>query len=296
MLYAEDKVYEPDILFQNLKAGEKGAIVLVHFGTTHDDTRAATLDVLNDLVKEAFPNVEVREAYTSRIIMKRLRERGIVKISPQEVLQKLKGEGFTHILVQPTQIINGVEMESLKRDIKPLEQEFEEVRVSTQLLDSPEDYKALAAILTKNKPSDRAYLWIGHGTYDVSTAQYCMLDYIFGAEGHHEHIVATIEGYPGMEEALARLKALGRKSVTLSPLLIVSGEHAKNDVAVDAKERLEKEGYDVTVDLRGLGEYPEVRELFLEKIKFASTHRKLDIMWKKGLYEKTGEKLTTPEE
>lgn len=57
-------------IFKNLGPNDKVAILMVHFGTTHDDTRALTIDVINKKVAQAFPNVEVREAYTSRMIMR----------------------------------------------------------------------------------------------------------------------------------------------------------------------------------------------------------------------------------
>lgn len=295
-LMGEVKVYETDSLFSDLGSDGKGAIVMVHFGTTHDDTRALTLDALNALVKEAYPGLEVREAYTSRIVMKRLGARGIVKLSPRETLLALKEEGFTHLLIQPTQVIDGVEMESLRRDVAPFLKDFKKIRIGTQLLDRPEDYKALAESMTAGGDSAAARLWVGHGTYDVSTAQYCMLDYVLRDMGFGHHVITTIEGYPGLEEGLRRLRETGRKRVILSPLLIVSGEHAKNDIAIDVKRRLEAEGYEVALDLRGLGEYSGVRKLFLDKIKFTAGHRKIDIMRKKKIYAVTGEKLTDGEE
>ena len=41
---------------------EKTAILMVHFGTSYDDTRALTIDAVNETVRAAFPGVEVREA------------------------------------------------------------------------------------------------------------------------------------------------------------------------------------------------------------------------------------------
>ena len=51
---------------------EKTAILMVHFGTTYDDTRSATIDAINEKAKEKFPDLTVAEAYTSRIIINRL--------------------------------------------------------------------------------------------------------------------------------------------------------------------------------------------------------------------------------
>ena len=49
----------------------KSAILMVHFGTTIDETRKVTIDALNEKVKATFPEVTVVEAYTSRRILPR---------------------------------------------------------------------------------------------------------------------------------------------------------------------------------------------------------------------------------
>jgi sirohydrochlorin cobaltochelatase len=79
--------------------------------------------------------------------------------------------------------------------------------------------------------------------------------------------VATIEGYPTQETAIQQIKAMKGKKVTLVPLLFVAGDHANNDISVEWKETLEKEGFSVDVKLEGLGEVPGIQDLYVEKIK-----------------------------
>ncbi len=56
--------YEESDFFSTLKTGDKAAILMVHFGTTHDDTRTLTIDAINKRVKARYPDTELREAYT----------------------------------------------------------------------------------------------------------------------------------------------------------------------------------------------------------------------------------------
>ena len=42
------------------------SLLMVHFGTTYDETRAKTIEVINEKARQAFPGMTVREAYTSR--------------------------------------------------------------------------------------------------------------------------------------------------------------------------------------------------------------------------------------
>jgi sirohydrochlorin cobaltochelatase len=83
---------------------------------------------------------------------------------------------------------------------------------------------------------------------------------------------------------LARLKAAGARRVTLVPLLFVAGDHANNDIAVDWKEALEGEGLQVDCRLEGLGEIPEIQDIYIEHIRFSLNHAPVDIMQKKQEY------------
>lgn len=284
------KNFEASDILKSMKPGDKLAILMVHFGTTHADTRELTIDAINTKVKEQFPTTEVREAYTSRIIIKRLGEKGIVKQNPLDALKQLHKEGYTHILIQASTIIDGVEMESLDKNIKEISALFKEIRIGDPLLYTPDDYEKAIKVLTLDNDKNLGYVLVGHGTYDATTAQYAMLDYMLKAKGYNNFFVGTIEGYPEFDDMLNQLKASGLKKVKLVPFMFVAGEHAKNDIAEDWKNDLEKEGFDVEVSMEGLGQIPAIQDLYIEHLKFIGTHRKIGIMEKKAIYEVTGEK------
>lgn len=289
---AQNKVFVEDPLFANLQEGDKGAILITHFGTTHDDTRAVTLDAINKAVQERHPNLEVREAYTSRIVIKRLKDnKGIIKFNPTEALKKLHEDGYTHILVIPTSITSGVEVASVLREVAHLPFDFKKIRVATPLLFHEADYDKLIKLITADSQPDVATIWVGHGTYDVATAQYAMLDHLLMLGQHPNVIIGCVEGYPYYEQALQRLKTTGLKKVVLRPLMIVAGEHAKEDIAEDWKEKLTKEGFEVQLRLEGLGELPQLQQILNDKIDFYSQNRRLLIGEKKKVYEVTGEKM-----
>ena len=211
-------------LFASLQPGDKAALLMVHFGTTHDDTRALTIDAINQKAKEAFKDVELREAWTSRIVMRRLKARGVEKLNPIEALEKLKGA------------------------------------------------------------KEGATLLVGHGTYTPATAQYAMLDYMLKEKGFKDYSVGTIEGYPTFDTMVAQVKANGTKKVLLMPFMFVAGDHAKNDIAGDWKEELEKKGYEVSVFMEGLGQNPDIQKIFIEHARFMAKHKMIDIVDKKKAY------------
>lgn len=282
--HGEENFVHEDVM-QNLREGDKIALLMVHFGTTHDDTRAVTIDAINRKVMQEFPQMEFREAYTSRIIMRRLAKRGVRKLNPVEALAQLKSEGFTHVIVQSTNIIDGIEMESLRKDIDQMRPLFKEIRLGMPLLYTPEDYKQVIGCLAGKSKEKTFTILVGHGTYTPATAQYAMLDYMLQAEGHTDFAVGTVEGYPTFDNAVDRLQEQKKiKQVQLLPFMFVAGDHAKNDIAGDMKEVLEKKGYKVTPLLEGLGEQPAIQQIYIDHIRFILKHRQVDIVKKKKDY------------
>ena len=270
-----------------LGEGDKLAIMMVHFGTTKDEPRAKTFNAINSEVAAAFPEAKVVEAYSSRIVMRILRDRGINYYSPKEMLEKLHTDGYTHVIVQSTHIIDGVEMESLRRDVENCNSFFKDIRVSRPLLYTPDDYRqAITAMKGEIKTEADAVLLVGHGTYEPITASYAMLDYMLKIEGTPNWSIATIEGYPTFDNGVTMLEQINAKSVCLAPCMFVAGEHAAGDIAEDWNNDLKKRGYKVELQLRGLGEFPAIRSIFIDHIRFSMENVHLDIMKKKQDYAK----------
>ena len=175
-------------------------------------------------------------------------------------------------------------MESLRKDVATMKSSFKEIRIGNPLLYTPEDYEAVIAAIIKNGAKEGATLLVGHGTYTPATAQYAMLDYMLKEKGFKDYSVGTIEGYPTFDTMVARVKANGTKKVLLIPFMFVAGDHAKNDIAGDWKEELEKKGYEVSVFMEGLGQNPDIQKIFIEHARFMAKHKMIDIVDKKKAY------------
>lgn len=285
-LYGEEGGFVKSDFYKTMEKNDKASVLMVHFGTTFDDTRKNTIDAVNDEAKKEFPDMEIREAYTSRIIMRRLKERGIVKDNPAEALDKLAKEGYTHIIVQPTNVINGVESKTLEQQLEMYKNKFKEIRTGSALLSTPEDYKAVAKIINKEVgelADDEAVVLVGHGTHDSGNAAYPAMDYTAKSMGY-KFYVGTIEGFPEFDDVVRGLKKDNIKKVILMPFMFVAGDHANNDIAVDWKEELEKEGFTVEVKLTSLGMMENIRKMFIEHAKFMLENKKEDMITKKLFY------------
>ena len=285
-LYGEEGGFVKSDFYKTMEKNDKASVLMVHFGTTFDGTRKNTIDAVNDEAKKEFPDMEIREAYTSRIIMRRLKERGIVKDNPAEALDKLAKEGYTHIIVQPTNVINGVESKTLEQQLEMYKDKFKEIRTGSALLSTPEDYKAVAEIINKEVgelADDEAVVLVGHGTHDSGNAAYPAMDYTAKSMGY-KFYVGTIEGFPEFDDVVKGLKKDNIKKVILMPFMFVAGDHANNDIAVDWKEALEKEGFTVEVKLTSLGMMEDIRKMFINHAKIMLENKKEDMISKKLFY------------
>ena len=119
---------------------KKKAILAVSFGTSHLDTMEKTIQVLEDQIRETFPDYLVYRAFTSGIILKKLeRENGLVFDNVRQAMERMKRDGVTEVIVQPTYIINGVEYDWMRADVEACRGLFETVRLGAPLLSAPDD-------------------------------------------------------------------------------------------------------------------------------------------------------------
>ena len=259
------------LLCSILPAQESTALLMVHFGTTYDDTRTQTIDAINAKARQTFPGLTIAECYTSDIVRKRLAARGIEKESAVDALLRLRAEGHRRVTVQPTFIIEGKQMADLRHDIERVRPFFDNITLGTPLLYSLDDAQSVCDILAARHAADpkkhEHVLFVGHGTEGPATAIYAQLDYMLCNSGHANCHVATIEGYPTMQTAIALLKGQKAKTVVLVPLLFTAGNHAADDISVEWKETLEQEGFKVRLEIEGLGEVKDIQQIYVNKIR-----------------------------
>ena len=101
-----------------------------------------------------------------------------------------------------------------------------------------------------------------------------MLTAVFRRDGKANFCGGTVEFAPGIAPALELVQARRPRRTYLAPLMIVAGDHAINDMAGDEpdswKNRLSALGTETECILKGLGEYPEVRALFVRHARDAA--------------------------
>ena len=256
---------------------KKTGILAVSFGTSYRDALAKNIEAIEKALAAAFPEAEVRRAFTSGMIIRKLEKRdGFHVDTVEEALEGFLRDGFTDLIVQPTHVINGHENDGMLEVLRAYRGRFHSIRTGAPLLTAMEDYHALSeGILAEfHELSDRdALVFMGHGTEHHANAVYPALDYLFKAEGHSNIHIGTVEGYPGLEQVKEQVRRQRPERVVLAPLMVVAGDHACNDMAGDEedswKSQFLQEGLKVSCILKGLGEYPSVRELFVSHAREA---------------------------
>ena len=254
---------------------EEKAILVVSFGTSHAATREKTIGALEETLKEAFPDRAFYRAWTSKVIIKKLRASGEKILTVEEALQQAYEDGVKELLVQPTHIIPGQEYQLLREMLKVNENKFDAIRLGKPLLTSDHDYREAAELMAKQYPKEEGTLTIlmGHGTERGDNTPYLEVRRYL-REIHSSILMGLVEANPDINDIRDELKEIGDvKSLRLVPFLIVAGDHAVKDMAGEKEDSwkniLEKEGYQVECLLKGLGEYPEIRELYVERAKEA---------------------------
>lgn len=251
----------------------KKGLLIVSFGTSHLDTLEKTIMVLEEEAAEQFQEYRVYRAFTSGKIIAKLKRTENMEIDTvEEAMERMADEGIEEVIIQPSHILNGIENEHLLRMIASKTTLFKKVSTGEPLLSSADDFiRSVKAVAdAKIKSPNSMLVLIGHGTEHYANSAYLTLEYAFHSAGYKDVLVGTVESYPDIENILEKLAISGKKHVTLMPFLFVAGEHAKKDMAGGGdswKTRLQKEGYTVSVVMKGLGEFKEIRSIFLEHIR-----------------------------
>ena len=256
----------------------KKAILVVSFGTSHEDTRLKTIDRIERALDDAFPDRKLYRAWTSGIIIRKIYQRdGTFVPTVPEAMQQMRRDGIEDILVQPTHILNGVENDLMIKNINSMSEGFKSIRFAQPLLTSDEDINEVVEILTdKFTPIDdnTAVVYMGHGTSHYTNPVYAALDYKFKDIGNPNIYMGTVEAYPTVENIIKMLRQRSEiKKVILAPFMIVAGDHAKNDMSGDDedswKSLFRNEGYEVECVVKGIGEYDEIANMFVQHARTA---------------------------
>ena len=251
------------------------ACLLVSAGAADGKAGGRGMEYLAAEAEETFKGWRVFSAVTGRQARETLEKRGLPADSLEDALERLKALGATEVLVQPTYLFDGREYEGMLKTLDAYRSVFPTVRSGAPLLASREDRRLVARLAAEEMPplaDGEAWVFMGHGGRGGERI-YGEMTEMFRENGFDRGFVAVLNGEPSLDGVIGRVKAAGCRSVYLAPLMFAAGGHAVRDMAgpwPDSwKSRLEAAGLSVSCIMRGLGEDPGVRAVYLDHARHA---------------------------
>lgn len=261
-------------------------LLVVSFGTSFNDSRAADIGGVEKALAKAYPDWSVRRAFTAQIIINHVQARDGEKIDNiQQALDRAVSNKVKNLVIQPTHLMHGAEYDELNEAVEGVKDSFESVKIAEPLLgevgenaetvnaDKEAAAKAVVAAAVETAGAESldalaadgtALVLMGHGTSHEASITYDQMQNQMTALGYKNVFVGTVEGIPAdtaLPEVKKALEEAGYTKVILRPMMVVAGDHATNDMAGDWADALanggefEVEGADAPADLgKGLGE------------------------------------------
>ncbi len=248
----------------------KKAIIVASFGTTHIDAWKSCIKPIEDMVRSQYPEYGVASAFTSSMVRQKLESCGIETSSPEEVLEALAKNGTAEAYILSTHLLPGIEYEKLRAAIKRFPKP--RTRLARPLFGEKGDFDPVLCALRQSFPhtGEAGIVLMGHGSEHPCNALYAQMNDHIHEENMGNIFAATVEAEPGLEDAIEHMRAKGVKRVTITPLLLVAGDHAKNDMAGGEDSWLrafQDAGFEAKAEVKGLGEYPEIRAQYASRLR-----------------------------
>ena len=275
-------------------------ILVVSFGTSFNDSRAADIKGIEDAIQAAYPDWSVRRAFTAQIIINHVQARDGEKIDNMEqALDRAVANGVKNLVVQPTHLMHGAEYDEMCEAIDEYKDKFESVSIAEPLLGEVgadatvinEDKEAVATAITTEAvktagyedaaaaaADGTAFVFMGHGTSHTAKVSYSQMQTTMETLGYDNVFIGTVEGEPedtACEAVIEKVKEAGYTKVVLRPLMVVAGDHANNDMAGADEDswlsQFNAAGCFDSVDtqIAGLGEIADIQQIYVNHTKAA---------------------------
>ena len=263
---------------QSPAGGGDTAILVVSFGTSYNDSRERTIGAIEGAIASAFPGYQVRRAFTSPTILRKLARRDGLEIdNVPQALDRAAADGVDTLIVQPTHLMDGLEYARLVEELEGRAHLFAHVALGAPLLTSQEDFQAvlnaLSPMAAPYRDGQTAVVFLGHGTEAASNSVYARLQDMLFQQGLDHCFIGTVEASPALQDVVSALAGRPFRRVVLIPLMVVAGDHANHDMAGEEegswKSVLTRAGYQVECLLRGLGEDGDIRAIYVSHVRSA---------------------------
>lgn len=251
----------------------KKAIIVASFGCSIRDSRERYIETIENKVRDTYKGIDCFRVFTSEIIIRKMkREENLDIFNMKSCLKKLKLDGYTHVYVSVTHVIPGIEYEKIIRAVNEYKNNFEEIKIARTFLDEhmgEGEINVIKSYVKTDLNNDEAVCLVGHGTAHGSHSLYGRFEKLL--RNHIKNLyMINIEGRPYIDDIMPEIKEKAYSKVYVYPFLIVSGDHALNDIGSNDENSVKSKimSNDIYAEMffTGLGENENAVKLFIDRL------------------------------
>jgi sirohydrochlorin cobaltochelatase len=246
-------------------------IVIVTFGSSMEQGRK-NLEDFDRMVRERFPDHDIRWAWTEGSIIRSLAREGVTTMFERQVpiqrldkvYEDLRRENRTNVVVQCLLIMPGFKM----RQALGYRTDGLNVKFGYSLFFDPKNIQRTADALSPEfAAADAAVILCAHGNeeHPEYNAPFVEMD-AYLRQRYDNVFVAAVEGPPGAAPVIEAVKQSGASRVRFVPLMLVEGDHILNDVMGNEPDSWKELIGLPATNVTGLASNPQVMEFFLQNI------------------------------
>lgn len=255
------------------------AILLIAHGSSDLSADSTCSDLFYTELQSRFPGIPVYQAYSAPITLKKI-DRDSAQTPVRnigEAVEQILEDGAARLHVLAAYLNPCLKYSKVLNALEPYRGRFESLTVSAPLLNADADPAILADILgniiAENisvEDKSAAVTQVILAAHTATPEIVSLWEPVLGKLRQECPVPVSLLYRNGHPNADDYLETADRNGLTLViPLMLFGGRHLHKDVVEGEKSlqnKLEKAGLSVSTVSRGLGEYPEVRKAFYDKM------------------------------
>lgn len=256
-------------------SNEKVVLFLASYGTSIIRAKAVSYDQIQAELAIAL-GLPVWQVFTNDDMAHAMNQVGDSPVfTVEDALETAIIHGYTKVMVVPVFFSEGELYKDLNNRINFYRDRID-VELSRPVIYDEASAGAVAKILTDSlKPEKKyEYLFIGHGSAGKYSGRYEALQAALEADGYDNVKVLRLKDKDCLGQAIAWLKQreadVKNTPVIIVPMVIAWGDYMAEELynAPDSfMWKLRKAGYRTLFTGNGLGQYPEFRTVYIDRVK-----------------------------
>ncbi|CCO23917.1 sirohydrochlorin cobaltochelatase [Maridesulfovibrio hydrothermalis] len=256
------------------------AILFAAHGSKNTAANSALGNILK-MAEERHPDLLIKSAFTSRHVLKRLKEQGQDLLSIKQTLENFSKDGITHVVVQSLHVIPGTEFANISKLVSQVDDgkiKLEKAVLGNPLLTGEQEIDEISdmilSLLEERDPENEALVLVAHGSKhsDSGNSLYDKFKEVLERKDKNAYL-GKLNVEEGIVEISEKIKKSGVKKAYLLPLLFGAGNHVIKDMAgnhdASWKNIVASRGIKVVTITKGIGEFDVFANRWMDNLQKA---------------------------